>query len=109
MFPNICAPEMVRCSDVPAAFVPEGNSSLVLYHFFEMSGSLAGSQCHVASASCRCSESICFLELVSVQAAFFLKHSFYFGERLGVDDIIFCQPAFAGGTDSEDNILDSSG
>ena len=34
-------------------------------HLFDLFGSLAGSQCHVASASCRCSESIYLAEMVS--------------------------------------------
>ena len=36
------------------------------YHLSDLFGSLAGSQCHVASASCRCSESIYLAEMVSL-------------------------------------------
>ena len=35
-----------------------------LHHLFDLFGSLAGSQCRVASASCRCSESIYLAEMV---------------------------------------------
>ena len=48
----------------PLAFENQFNNNS--YHLSDLFGSLAGSQCHVASASCRCSESIYLAEMVSL-------------------------------------------